>query len=127
MHPLHEDVGDEGFMSGLGSEVGTKNLALEPLIIKQFVNSKVEALQVSDLDVKLHDDGVGPGEGDELPQGGADHGVPWHGPPQLRGHQLGGDEPGAALVGRVVSHGVQALHLVAEERKLGENIDTVIY
>ena len=93
----------------------------------QTFNSKVAALQVSDLDVELHDDCVGPGEGDELPQGGADHRVPGHGRPQRRGHQLGGDEPRPALVGRVVSHGVQALHLVAEQRKLGENHDTVFY
>ena len=118
MHPLHEDVGNKRVGGGLGSQIWTEDLTLKPLIIKHSINSKVEALQVSDLDVKLHDDGVGPGEGDEVPQGGADHGVPGHGPPQLWGHQISWDEPRPALVGRVVSHGVQALHLVAEERKL---------
>ena len=72
--------------------------------------------KISDLDVQLHDDRVGPGEGDQLGQSGADHGVPGHGGPQPRGQLRGGDEPSPALVGRVVGHGEQALHLVTVER-----------
>ena len=121
VHPLHEDVRDERVLGWLGRQVRTEHLTLETLINQTYINqlTDIQTFHVeSDLDVQLDDDGVGPGEGDELGQGGADHGLPGHGGPQPRGEQRRGDQPRPALVCRIVCHGVQALHLVARERRV---------